>query len=472
MTNKNLNLTNENKAAVRPDFAAEAVRLLRSDLAPGVLREQLLAYHEGDLAAALGLMSAEERLRLCRALGPDALAGVLEHTEERNAYIDELSVRDRADVLSNLDGAQAADYLGTLDRRERESLLELVDPGARADIVLLGSFDGGEIGSHMTTNYVSVQEGVSVRGAMRALIDQAAENNNIATIYVTSESGEYKGAIELKRLIIAREDDSLESITSASYPYVYANEEVESCIERLKSYSEDSIPVLDQANRLCGALTSQDIMQLSGDELDEDYARLGGLSSGEDLNEPLKRSIQKRLPWLLVLLGLGLVVSSVVGAFEAVVARLTIIISFQSLVLDMAGNVGTQSLAVTIRVLMDKRVTGREKLRLLAKETRVGLANGIALGILSVGFIGLYLIVLKGQAPIAAFAISACTGIALLVSIILSSAAGTVIPIIFDRLHIDPAVASGPLITTVNDLIAVVAYYGLAWLLLINVLGM
>ena len=85
MTNKNLNLTNENKAAVRPDFAAEAVRLLRSDLAPGVLRERLLAYHEGDLAAALGLMSAEERLRLCRALGPDALAGVLEHTEERNA---------------------------------------------------------------------------------------------------------------------------------------------------------------------------------------------------------------------------------------------------------------------------------------------------------------------------------------------------------------------------------------------------
>lgn len=164
--------------------------------------------------------------------------------------------------------------------------------------------------------------------------------------------------------------------------------------------------------------------------------------------------------------------SSVVGAFEHVVAHLTLIVSFQSLVLDMAGNVGTQSLAVTIRVLMDKRVTGRQKLSLVLKETRVGIANGLALGVLSVGFIGLYLIALKGQAPGAAFAVSACTGIALLVSIILSSVAGTVIPIVFDKLHIDPAVASGPLITTVNDLIAVVTYYGLAWLLLINVLGL
>ena len=472
MTRKNVNIANEAATVSRPDYAADIVQLIHGELAPPALREKLADYHEGDLASALSRLRAEGRLRMCRALGPERYADVLEHSDERNVYIDELGMRDRAAVLSNLESAEAVDYLGTLDKREREGLLELIDAGARTDIVLLGSFDGDEIGSHMTTNYVSVYEGSGVRDAMRSLIDQAAENDNISTIYVTSPTGEYRGAIELKRLIIAREDDSLESVTSAAYPYAYASETVEDCIERLKSYSEDSIPVLDAANRLCGALTGQDIMQLAGDELDEDYARLGGLSSGEDLNEPLRRSLQKRLPWLLILLGLGLVVSTVVGAFEHVVAHLTLIVSFQSLVLDMAGNVGTQSLAVTIRVLMDPRVTGREKLRLISKETRVGLANGVSLGVLSVGFIGLYLIVLKGQTPILAFAVSACTGIALLVSIILSSVAGTVIPIVFDKLRIDPAVASGPLITTVNDLIAVVCYYGLAWILLINVLGL
>ena len=172
----------------------------------------------------------------------------------------------------------------------------------------------------------------------------------------------------------------------------------------------------------------------------------------------------------MILLGLGLVVSSVVGLFEGVVAHLTIIISFQSLILDMAGNVGTQSLAVTIRVLMDEQLSGRQKLFLVGKEARVGLANGAILGVLSFALIGLYLIVLKGQTAVFAFSVSFCTGAALVASILLSSVCGTVVPLVFKKLHIDPAVASGPLITTINDLVAVVTYYGLAWLLLIELL--
>ena len=129
-----------------------------------------------------------------------------------------------------------------------------------------------------------------------------------------------KGAIDLKDLIIARAETALDSITTTSYPYVYANELIEDCIERIKDYSEDSIPVLDSNNKLKGVLTSQNITELVDDELGEDYAKLAGLSAEEDLHEPLKRSIGKRLPWLIVLPGLGLVVSSVVGVFETVVA--------------------------------------------------------------------------------------------------------------------------------------------------------
>ena len=216
-------------------------------------------------------------------------------------------------------------------------------------------------------------------------------------------------------------------------------------------------------------LTAQDITRLADEEMGDDYAKLAGLAAEEDIREPLLKSIAKRLPWLLVLLVLGLVVSSVVGLFEEVVASLTLVVFFQSLILDMAGNVGTQSLAITIRVLMDAHLTVRQKLSLVIKESRVGLCNGLILGGLSFGLIGLYLM-LKGETMQLAFAVSACTGIALIVSMLLSSLSGTTVPILFKTLKIDPAVASGPLITTINDLVAVVTYYGLAWLLLIRIL--
>ena len=176
------------------------------------------------------------------------------------------------------------------------------------------------------------------------------------------------------------------------------------------------------------------------------------------------------MPWLLALLGLGIIVSTVVGAFEKVVAQLTMIMAFQSLILDMAGNVGTQSLAVTIRVLMDEDLSVGQKFKLVAKETRVGFSNGIILGAISILFVGLYIMLFKGKDILFAFSVSGCIGLALLIAMAVSSAVGTLIPIFFKKIKIDPAVASGPLITTINDLVAVVTYYGLSWVFLINFL--
>lgn len=469
----NTNVVNEKLGAVQhPDYSNEILGIVRSNLAPKLLKEKLLAYHENDIAAALELMGRDERGRLYSILDSETLAAILEYSDNLKEYMSELGIKKKLAVLSHFDTALTVDYLQELDKALRSTLLELMDSELRQEVLLLSAFDEDEIGSRMSTNYISVPAGVSIRQAMRSLIDQAAEKDNISTIYVVDEDGTLAGAIDLKDLIIAREDTQLSSITKSSYPYVYAQEQIDQCIERIKDYSEDSIPVLGPDNTLRGVLTSQDITQLVDDELGEDYAKLAGLSAEEDLREPLKKSMGKRLPWLIILLGLGLVVSSVVGAFEGVVAHLTLIISFQSLILDMAGNVGTQSLAVTIRVLMDEQLSGREKFGLVIKEARVGLANGLVLGLLSVAFIGLYLTLLKGQNTALALPVALCTGVALTVSILLSSVTGTVVPLAFKKLKVDPAVASGPLITTLNDLVAVVTYYGLAWLLLINTLGL
>ncbi len=465
------NIQNENAVMVQhPDYKSEVVEIIRSNLTPKLMQERILAYHENDIAAAMDLLRKDERSRLYSILSTDTLASVLEYSENRNEYISELSVRKRAVIFSRFDAATSAAYLRGLEKADRNMLIDLMEEDTKHEISLLNSFDEDEIGSKMTTNFISIHEGIRVRQAMRELVDQAAENDNISTIYVIDKEGLLVGAIDLKDLIIARENTELANITVTSYPYVYANELIDDCIERIKGYSEDSIPVLDSENKLKGVLTSQDITQLVDDEMGDDYAKLAGLSAEEDLYEPLKKSIGKRLPWLIILLGIGLVVSSVVGAFESVVAHLAIIVSFQSLILDMAGNVGTQSLAVTIRVLMDEKLSGKQKLYLIGKEARVGLTNGFIFGALSFALVGLYLFIFKNQPTTLALSVSACTGIALLISIFLSSITGTIIPLLFKKLKVDPAVASGPLITTLNDLAAVVTYYGLAWLLLINIL--
>ena len=390
------NFPNENAAVVQhPDYSNEIAAIARSNLTPRLMREKIGDYHENDIADALELLKKDERMRLYSILDTDMLSDILEYSDRRDEWLSELGIRKRVEVLNRFEVTTAVEYLRQLDKKQRSVLIDLMEDGVKKEIAFSSAFDEDEIGSKMTTNYIAIGAGLNVRQAMKELVDQAADNDNISTIYVLDEDKVLVGAIDLKDLIVARENTELDSIIMTSYPYVYAEEQIEDCIERLQDYSEDSIPVLDENNKLKGILTAQDVGQMIHDVLGDDYAKLAGLSAEEDLEEPLRKSIGKRLPWLLVLLGLGLVVSSVVGIFEKVVAHLALIVCFQSLVLDMAGNVGTQSLAVTIRVLMDEQVSKKQKLYLISKEARVGLCNGLILGVLSFLFIGLYLYLLQ-----------------------------------------------------------------------------
>lgn len=206
---------------------------------------------------------------------------------------------------------------------------------------MIHSYDDEEIGSLMTTNYICMKKTLNIRQAMRELIVQAGENDNISTLYVVDENNKFSGAIDLKDLIIARENDDLDDLISYSYPYLLDCEKISDCIEKIKDYAEDSLPVLNDKKEIIGILTAQDVIEAVDDEMGEDYAKLAGLTAEEDLRETTKESMKKRLPWLIILLLLGMGVSTVVGSFEAVVAVIPIVICFQSLILDMAGNVGT-----------------------------------------------------------------------------------------------------------------------------------
>ncbi len=453
-----------------PDYEAELERIVRSDMPDAEKRDRLADYHYNDIADVLEKLTPDERKALYRLLGAEEVSEIFAYLDDASDFIEELTPETAAHIVQEMDADDAVDILEDLDEEHQQAIIERMDEESREDIELIQSYPEDEIGSKMTTNYIAIRRGITVKQAMRSLVEQAADNDNLSTIYVVEADDVFYGAITLQDLIIAREYTDLETLITTSYPYVYDHETVDTCIEELKDYSEDSIPVLSSDKKLLGVITSQDLVEVVDEEMGEDYARLAGLTDEEDLNEPLRQSIKKRLPWLITLMFLGLVVSSVVGVFEPVMAALPLAVAFQSMILDMSGNAGTQSLAVTIRVLTDENLTSAQKRKFVFKEMRVGMTNGLLLGTASCAIVGVYIHFLKGRPFDYAFSISLCLGIALMIAMTITSLTGTLVPMLMKKLKIDPAVASGPLITTMSDLVAVVTYYGLVWILLIHVM--
>lgn len=461
----------EKEVLKEPRFVEEIISIIRSGESDQVIADKLQDYHENDIAQSLEELSKEERLHLYSVLGAEWFSEVLTYIDEPEIYFEELGVDKLAAVINEMDSDDAVDLLEDIDDELKEKISHILDADVKADIQLIRSYEEDEIGSLITTNYISIGKELSIKQATHELIQQAGDNDNISTIYVTDDQGKFCGAIDLKDLIVARENDDLDNLIIYSYPYIIDHEKISDSIEKIKDYAEDSLPVLNSDKEIIGILTAQDVIEAVDDEMGEDYAKFAGLTAEEDLKETTKESMKKRLPWLIVLLFLGMGVSTVVGAFEGVVAVLPIVICFQSLILDMAGNVGTQSLAVTIRVLMDEDLTAKDKVHLVIKEIKVGFSNGLLLGVLALAFLGLYIKLFKGYSFGAAFLISGCVGASLLLAMIISSMVGTLVPLFFHKIKVDPAVASGPLITTVNDLVAVVTYYGIAWILLIQIIS-
>lgn len=461
----------EEEVFEHPDYASELEQIIRSDMPSEEKREKLQDYHYNDIADVLEKLTPEERRSLYRLLGAEEVSEIFAYLDDASEFIEELSPETAAHIVQEMDADDAVDILEDLDEEQQQAIIDRMDEEARADVELIQSYPDDEIGSKMTTNYIVIRRGISIKEAMRALVSQAAENDNLSTIYVVDEEEHFYGAITLQDLIIAREHTALEDLITTSYPYVYDHEDVAECIEQLKDYSEDSIPVVDSEMKLIGVITSQDLVEVVDEEMGEDYAKLAGLTAEEDLKEPLLQSIKKRIPWLITLMFLGLLVSSVVGTFEGIMAALPICVAFQSMILDMSGNSGTQSLAVTIRILTDDELTGKQKLGLVFKEARVGFTNGLILGTVSFLFVGLFVHFVKGRELMASFALSGCIGMAMVVAMTISSLSGTLIPMFFKKVKIDPAVASGPMITTLSDLVAVVTYYSLVSLLLMGMQG-
>ncbi len=432
------------------------------------LTDKLENFHEKDIAEVLPELSQEQRENLYGKLKTDFLSEIFSYLQDPEPFIEEISSDKAADIVESMAADDAVDLLEELDEDKKQEIIDLMDKQSVNDVKLIYKYDEDSVGAMMTTDFVSVNKSFGVKQAMSTLVEQAAENDNISTIYVTDDNNVYCGAMHLRDLFVARSSTPLDDIIITSFPHLYAEDKISDVLERVKAYSEDSLPVLNSDNQLIGALTSTDIVEAVDDEMSEDYAKLAGLTQSDDLEEPVFKSVLKRLPWLAALLLLSFGVSAIIGLFESVIAQISIIVFFQPMICDMSGNLSTQSLGVTIRRLSSFDLDAKGKRTLFFKELTISFCNAMLLGIISVIIVALYLIFFKSGTYSVndCFAISGCIGLSLAISMTVSGICGSVVPMFFKRIGIDPAAASGPLITTVNDLISAISYYGLATLLL------
>lgn len=460
-------LTNE--IDPREKITEELLDLLKSDLTAETLREKLDDYHENDVAQVIPLLTEEERKQLYLKLDDDYLSEIFSYLDDPEPYIEEMTADKAADIIESMAADDAVDVLDELEEDKKNEIIGLMDEDSANDVKLITGYDDDCIGSRMTTDYVSIKNDYNIKTAMKSLVEQAAENDNISTIYVTDENNVFYGAVSLNKLFIARSDTPLDDIVTTSFPYLYADDKIVDALPRIKEYEEESLPVLDADNRLIGVLTSADVVEAVDDEISEDYAKLAGLSEEDDLSERVFGSVKKRLPWLAALLVLSFIVSSVLKVFDGVMAALPILVFFQTMVLDMSGNASTQSLGVTIRRLTDSDITAADKRRAFFSELSISFFDALILATLAFGLTTAYMLIFKHQPVGQAMPVAACIAAAMAISMTVSGILGTAIPMFFKKTGIDPAAASGPLITTMNDLLSAVTYYGLAALLLLTI---
>lgn len=454
------------------DIYSEISLLLKSDCSPEELRLKLEDYHDNDIAVVIYNLEKEERLKIYPKLGEEKVSEIFSYLDDVDEFIEEIGIEKAADIIELMDSDDAVEVLDELDEEDRIAIIEEMDKESVEDIELINQYEDDQIGSIMTTNYILINKNYSIKESMKSTVSQAAENDNVSVIFVSNDDESYYGSIDLRDLIIARYDTNLESIVKTSYPVLYAKDKISEYINDIKEYSLEIYPVLDDSNKLIGVITSNDIVETIDEELTDDYAKLAGLTETDELDEKTIDSVKKRIPWLVILVAMGLGVSLLISSFEEVVKTIPMIVFFQSLILGMAGNTGTQSLAVTIRTISEEELTKGTVFKMIFKEIKIGFLNGLIIG--SISFVLLYLFLYlakveiipdKGYVVIDAIKVCMSVSISLVGAMLMSSIIGTFMPLFFKKIHIDPAVASGPFITTIIDIISIVIYYGLASLL-------
>ena len=418
-------------------------------------RDLFLEIHPYEQSQFFLTVSEEIRLLVYTYLSPREMAEIFQNfdIEEQEEYISEMEPAYAAKMLAEMYADDAVDVLNELNPEQIASYLTIMDDDAADEIKELLHYEEKTAGSIMTTEFVSIRAHQTVKRAMQILRQEAPEAETIYYIFVLDEQKRLVGVISLRDLIIAEEDTLIEDIMNERVVSISVGEDQEDAARIMRDYDFLALPVLDFQNHLLGIITHDDIVDVIEEEASEDYSKLAAISDDGTLDRNPFSSAKKRLPWLIILLFLGMMTASLIGQFEATLDKVALLAVFIPLIAGMAGNTGTQALAVVVRGLATGDFEENSKWALIMREAGTGLITGATCGILVTIIIFLW----KGT-----FFLGMLVGFSLLFTLIVATLAGALVPLLMHKLNIDPAVASGPFITTINDIISILIYFGMA----------
>lgn len=420
-------------------------------------RANFLEHHPYDQAQFYEKLEPELRQMIFSFLSPKEMSLIFEaldlDDDGYEPYLTEMDPAYVAAMLSHMYTDDAVDVLNELDSTQRNSYLEMMDDETVEDIKELLGYKEYTAGAIMTTEYVAIPENSTVRSAMTILRSEAPTAETIYYIFVVDEAHRLTGVITLRDLIVTEEDTLIRSIMNERVVMVNVNDDQEEIAHIMKDYDFLAVPVIDDKGELQGIITVDDIIDVIDEEASDDYSKLAGISNVDTFDKNPFQSAKKRLPWLVILLFLGLITANLMGLFEATLDKVALLATFIPLITGTSGNSGTQALAVAIRGIATGDVIAESKFKLLLREAGTGLVTGMICGALVVGIVYIW----KGE-----LFLGILVGAAICGSILVATLAGSFVPLLMHRFGVDPAVASGPFITTINDITSILIYLGLA----------
>ncbi|MBT8246079.1 MAG: magnesium transporter [Winogradskyella sp.] len=442
------------------DELLENVQLLISNQDDKGLKVLLNEFHYADIAEILDELNFDKSIYIIKLLDSETTSDIITELDEdvREKILENLSTKEIAEEVEELDTDDAADIIAELPEERQEAVIsQIEDQEHKAEIQELLAYDEDTAGGLMAKELVKVYGTWTVAGCIRRIRGQAKDVTRVHSIYVVNKEEKLIGRLSLKDLITAKSDEKIADIAKDNVDWVNVNDGAEDVAKVMAKYDLEAIPVVDDEQTLVGRITIDDIVDVLKEEADKDYQLAAGITQDVDSDDSIVELTKARLPWLFLGLVGGIGAFLIMEGFqEAFKGEAFVLFFFTPLIAAMAGNVGVQSSAIIVQGLANDDVRGSVNNRLL-KEMFLAALNGVILAI----FLFLFVWATKGEIN-TAFAIS----VSLVAVIIMAGLIGTFVPLFLDKRGIDPAIATGPFITTSNDILGILLYFWIARLIL------
>jgi len=451
---------NENIQFQLTDELIERVELFIEEENDKELHKLLDEFHYADIAEILDELNLEQAVYVIKFLDSERTSDILMELDEdnREKVLKNLSAKEIAEEVEELDTDDAADIIAELpEDRQQAVIAQIEDEEHKAEITELLAYDEDTAGGLMAKELVKVYETWTVAGCMRRIRGQAEEVTRVHSIYVVNKEEKLIGRLSLKDLIVAKSEQKISDLVKVNVDYVNVHDDVEEVAKVMAKYDLEAIPVVDRNQILLGRITIDDIVDVLREEADKDYQMAAGITGDVEADDSILELTRARLPWLFLGLVGGIGAFLIMEGFEGLfTGKAVILFFFTPLIAAMAGNVGVQSSAIIVQGLANDDVRGSVNSRLI-KEMLLAALNGIILAI----FLFLFILAFKGELN-TALAIS----VSLVAVIIVAGLIGTFVPLFLNKRGIDPAIATGPFITTSNDILGILLYFWIAKMIL------